>query len=177
MDPYAFIFNNAPKGALIFSNYKFSLTEYFNPSYDKHVSIYIGSKDDDIFSCKDNKKYVVESLYNNGVTITSLSNYLKDVINVKVLVLDDDLNPNSKYIMSLAADIAKGYVGTPYGFGKNNIYCFKLIAKCYELVGIELPTYKILGKRIYLSQSFTDNKQWKKIYDSNMPSFYFVEGQ
>ncbi|ADT91088.1 NlpC/P60 superfamily protein [Cotia virus SPAn232] len=172
MDPYTFISRYAPRGSVIFINYLFSLTEYFNPSYDKHVAIYLGYKDTDvntIFKCEnDDEKWIVESIYESGVTATPLFTLLKNANNVKVYILDEYNNEHSLAKMSLAADVAITFIGKPYGFGSNNLYCFKLVAECYDSVGIQLPTYNILGKRVYLSQSFIDNIQWKKIYDSDI---------
>ncbi|AAR07412.1 56R [Yaba monkey tumor virus] len=161
MDPTTFIKNYTPKGAIIFLNYRFSLTEHFNPSEDKHAAIFIGSipsKNKTTYECM-----AVESTFNNGVNTITVDNLLKDLTSVRVYILN-----STDFIskMSIASESALGFLGMPYGFGKKNMYCFKLVAECYEPLGIKTPTYKLLGKKIYLSQSFKYCNTWKKIYDS-----------
>ncbi|UZV26672.1 Nlpc/p60 superfamily protein, partial [Monkeypox virus] len=46
------------------------------------------------------------------------------------------------------------------------MYCFKLVAECYKNAGIDTSSKRILGKDIFLSQNFTDDNRWIKIYDS-----------
>ncbi|AAF17933.1 gp051R [Rabbit fibroma virus] len=168
MDPITFISNYAPKGSVIFINYKFSLTEFFNPSEDKHAAIYIGQSTKttyDLLHYTD-ERWIVEATYKNGVNKISVQELVQDATNIKVYILDDY---NFETKMSIAADIATSFIGTPYGFGSNNLYCFKLVADCYKTLGVVLPTYNILGKRVYLSQSFTCSKQWRRIYDFTLP--------
>ncbi|AOA33014.1 hypothetical protein GTPV_gp052 [Goatpox virus Pellor] len=173
MDPATFIKNYAPKGAVIFINYEFSLTEYFNPSEDKHAAIYIGSECTSnhvkmFLSCsKFDEKMAIEASYKNGVRLVNIDDLIKGAISVKVLTLNDVI---SQYKMGLAADNAMSFLGMPYGFGNDNIYCFKLVADSYKFLGITLPTYNILGKQIFLSQSFVNNKQWKIVYSFLRPT-------
>ncbi|ABI99220.1 hypothetical protein DpV83gp065 [Deerpox virus W-848-83] len=168
MDPITFIKFNVPKGAIIFINYRFSLTEHFNPSEDKHAAIYLGKiKKENLISCKrsfdENEVWAIEASYKNGVNLITLDELLKGALNIKIFILDDEL---SEPKMSIAADISLKFIGMPYGFGSNHIYCFKLVAESYSYLGITMPTYNILGKKIYLSQSFTHSGHWKKIYES-----------
>ncbi|ABQ43531.1 hypothetical protein [Tanapox virus] len=160
MDPIMFIKNYTPKGAIIFLNYRFSLTEHFNPSEDKHAAIFIGSI---LLKNKKSKCLAIESTFKNGVDTISIEDLLKDSISVRVYVLN---STDSISKMSIASELALGFLGVPYGFGKNNIYCFKLVAECYESLGVKIPTYRLLGKDVYLSQSFKKCNKWKKIYDS-----------
>ncbi|QQG31543.1 hypothetical protein [Swinepox virus] len=170
MDPITFIKSYVPKGAIIFINYRFSLTVHFNPSEDKHAAIYIGNLQSNCLrdgsTCAlepiDDDCYAIEASYKNGVRMINIKELLKDAKSIKILVLHDII---SDIKMAIAADIAITFIGTPYGFGKHHLYCFKLVADCYSHIGIIIPTFNILGKRIYLSQSF-DNDQWKKIYNN-----------
>ncbi|QDJ95072.1 NLPc-P60 superfamily protein [Hypsugopox virus] len=165
MDPFTFIKLYAPKGAIIFINYIFSLTEIFNPSEIKHAAIYYGHINNTVNILNNyNDVVAIEATFKNGVRRINLCDLLTDAVNVKVYVLDKDL---SKERMEFAADHAFNYLGVPYGFGSKSLYCFKLVADCYDAVCVKIPTYNILGKHIVLSQSFTKNNEWKKIYDSS----------
>ncbi|QHG62616.1 NLpc [Cetacean poxvirus 1] len=158
---------NIPKGSIIFINYYFSITRLFNPSKDKHVAIYYGKCNNTIHLnyCNINDPFVIEATCFGGVRTNTLDNFFKNNKNFKIYVLQQD--PISLLRMSIAADTAFDFVGTPYGFGSDSLYCFKLIADCYKIAGIETHFEHILGKEFVLSQSFTKNAQWKKIYDSS----------
>nr|WGO62684.1 hypothetical protein [Wadden Sea poxvirus] len=160
-----YIINNTPKGAIIFINYRFSITEHFNPSEYKHAAIYFGNllpKSLRLLS-KYTEYLAVEAVYKKGVRIIPLFDLFNDAVDITIYKLNDDININNK--MSIAADLSINFIGMPYGLGNNRLYCFKLIANCFNLVGINIDTYKILGYDIILSQSFTKNNQWKKIFD------------
>ncbi|ASK51261.1 NLPc/P60 superfamily protein [Eptesipox virus] len=167
MDPATFLKYYAPKGSIIFINYIFSLTEIFNPSEIKHAAIYYGNNHNTINILNNNNDddYVaVEATFKNGVRCVPLSELLSEAVNVKVYSLKGNLSTER---MTFAAEYAFKYLGIPYGFGSKSLYCFKLVADCYNAVHVNIPTYNILGKHIVLSQSFTKNNDWKKIYDSS----------
>ncbi|AST09275.1 virulence factor [Murmansk poxvirus] len=157
MDPMFFIKTYAPKGAVIFINYVFSLTGHFNPSIDKHAAIYYG-----IF-CSEH--LVIESTYNKVVRLIKLDDLLQGYLSVKVYILREI------DIMKTAADKALSLLGIPYGFGTNRMYCFKLVADSYKRAGINVQSKRLLGKDIFLSQCFTEDSRWIKIYDSTNESF------
>ncbi len=166
------IINHAPKGAIIFLNYKFSMTGHINPSTDKHAAIYFGYGSlSNVLNtprwilnelCED-VPIAVDATYKYGVRIVPLSDLLTDVLNAKIYVFTG-LDSESK--MSMAANSAIGLVGTPYGFKKNNMYCFKLIADCYNSVGVSVSPERFLWKEIFLGDNFTKDDKWEKLYDS-----------
>ncbi|WKW64864.1 Nlpc/p60 superfamily protein, partial [Monkeypox virus] len=57
----------------------------------------------------------------------------------------------------------------------DRMYCFKLVAECYKNAGIDTSSKRILGKDIFLSQNFTDDNRWIKIYDSNNLTFWQID--
>ncbi|AEN03652.1 NlpC/P60 superfamily protein [Yokapox virus] len=153
MDPMYFIKTYAPRGSIIFINYGLSMTSHFNPSIDKHAAIYYG-----VFFTE---HLVVESTFNKVVRLRKLEDLLKGYISVKVYILKDI------DIMYAAADNSITLLGIPYGFGNNKMYCFKLVATCYKLSGFFINSKMLLGKDIFISQCFTEDSRWIKIYDSN----------
>ncbi|ANS71145.1 nlpc/p60 superfamily protein [Pteropox virus] len=169
---YEFIKAYVPRGAIIFVNSWHSLTEQFNPSNDKHAAIYFGDKlcthllktrcvsYDNI--C-DSTLYAIESTAVKGAHIIPLKTLITKS-DIKIYILDNFDSPYK--IMEQAADNALELVGAPYGFNSNNLYCFKMVANCFEAAGVDVSTYRLLGKDIYLSQSFTNDPKWKKIYSS-----------
>ncbi|CCD83233.1 conserved hypothetical pox protein required for murine virulence [Squirrelpox virus] len=168
----------APRGAVIFTNTPFSLTSHLNPSEDKHAAIYIGfgsvSRMLSVTGLAsaavcDEQPSVVESTVLTGVHVLSLESLLRDTTSVRVYVLDGDhghLAAPAADVMAEAADAAFDMVGTPYGFGVNSMYCFKMVAACYARAGVDVLTERILGRDVVLSQSFKRDPRWRKMYDS-----------
>ncbi|AWU47101.1 NLPc/P60 superfamily protein [Sea otter poxvirus] len=176
MNAQTFIESYSPRGAIIFVNSFYSLTEPFNPSEDKHIAIYFGTGlathllksrgynySDKIHDVCDDVSYVIESTAMRGSHILKLTDLIKNA-NIKVYILHNV--SKSIQLMAQAADNALELVGVPYGFSYSKLYCFKMVADCYRAVGINVNTYKLLYRDVYLSQSFTRDYKWYKIYDS-----------
>ncbi|AKJ93713.1 nlpc/p60 superfamily protein [Raccoonpox virus] len=158
MNPIDFIKQYAPRGSIIFINYNMSLTSHFNPSIEKHVGIYYGM----VLS----EHFVVESTYRKGVRLVTLDTFFEGYLSTKVYMLENI------QVMKTAADTSLSLLGIPYGFGDDRMYCFKLVAGAYKNAGIEISSKRLLGKDIFLSQNFTDDDRWIKIYDSQNLSFW-----
>ncbi|ADZ24093.1 hypothetical protein CPXV_AUS1999_867_089 [Cowpox virus] len=161
MDPVNFIKTYAPRGSIIFINYTMSLTSHLNPSIEKHVGIYYGT----LLS----EHLVVESTYRKGVRIVPLDSFFEGYLSAKVYMLENI------QVMKIAADTSLTLLGIPYGFGHDRMYCFKLVAECYKNAGVDTSSKRILGKDIFLSQNFTDDNRWIKIYDSNNLTFWQID--
>ncbi|ARE67661.1 SWPV1-137 [Shearwaterpox virus] len=168
------LFDFIAPGALILSASHNSIMNLFNPSEEKHSSLYMGSGIID-FIFNNNIDFPVKGLNNftryiiefntSGMSVIPVDKFMLDREYVKLYYYTEGLFPNYD-IMRNALIYAFTNVSKEYGFGKNKTYCFKMIADCYYHLGIEVKPYKILGKYIYLSQSFSEDNRWFKVVDT-----------
>ncbi|QRI42865.1 hypothetical protein [Mudlarkpox virus] len=168
------LFDFVAPGALILSASYNSIMNLLNPSEEKHSSLYMGSGIID-FILNNNIDFPVKGLNNfiryviefntSGMAIIPVDKFMLDRKYVKLYYYTEGLFPNYD-IMKKALIYAFTNVNKEYGFGKSKTYCFKMIADCYYHLGIEVKSYKILGKYLYLSQSFSEDNRWFKVVDT-----------
>ncbi|QRY18943.1 ORF-73 [Teiidae poxvirus 1] len=168
------LFDYVAPGALILSTSSYSIINFFNPSEEKHSSLYFGSGlvdfirnnqiDIPITQLNNFTKYIIE-FNTSGMRIIPLGTFISGRKYVKIYYFMEGIFPNYK-IMKDALSKTFVNISKEYGFSKNKTYCFKMIADCYYDVGITVRPFKILGKYIYLSQSFSEDYRWYKVVDT-----------
>ena len=85
------------------------------------------------------------------------------------------MRPKDQKMAEEAVHKAKALVGTPYDFDFNTgdseeVYCFELVARSYPEIDFKKFTQKKLGfitKTTYLSESFTENENFEKVFEFN----------
>ncbi|UWX11300.1 CRPV-191 [Crowpox virus] len=169
------LFDYVAPGALILSSSSSSIVNLINPSKEKHSSLYIGSGIID-FILKNNIDFPIKGLNNfiryiiefntSGMAIIPIDIFMADRKYVKIYYYAEGLFP-SYDIMKKALTYAFTNVNKEYGFGRNKTYCFKMVADCYYNLGIGVKSYKMLGKYLYLSQSFSEDGRWFKVVDTS----------
>lgn len=183
------LFDYIAPGAVMLSQSNHSIVNFFNPSEEKHSSLYFGYGIVD-FIIKNDINFSINGLNNftnyiiefntSGFAIIPLREFMLDRKYVKVYYYMEGIFPNYR-LMEDTVKQAFLYANKEYGFGKNKTYCFKMIADCYLDIGINVKPYKILGKYLYLSQSFCDDDRWTKVLDTltgenliTRNSYYFI---
>lgn len=164
----------ACRGAVIFSNSKTLLSSYFNPSEEKHASLYFGRGlvsflanrgiQYPVAGLDDSQQYVLE-FNTNGMRAVSLDEFLQSKVSVKVYYYTESCEP-AVSVMDFATEFAFDELRKRYGFGHSASYCFKMVAHCYARAGVTVAPETLLWKDVILSQSFTRDVHWMCVYDS-----------
>ncbi|ALA62461.1 hypothetical protein [Turkeypox virus] len=168
------LFDGVAPGALVLSTSNNSIINFFNPSEEKHSSLYIGPGIIDLIienyidfptHIFDNyTKYMIE-VNTSGMEIIPLNTFISNKKYIKVYYFMEGIFPDYK-VMKEALIQSFTNSRKEYGLSKNKTYCFKMIADCYRDIGIMVKSYKILGRHLYLSQSFSSDNRWFKIIDT-----------
>ncbi|AVD69220.1 ORF101 [Saltwater crocodilepox virus] len=161
-------------GAVLFTTCDYSLRNYLNPSRDKHAGIYLGAGVLDLIA-REREAYPVAGLDNEtayvaefdtaGFRLLGLCDFLADKTRVKVYHYVDPA------VMARAARHVFDAAGKRYGFSARNSYCFKFIADCYLREGVETAR---VHPPFILSQNFTDDERWTRVFDSATPGVDFL---
>uniref|UniRef100_A0AAU7E201 Protein OPG091 n=1 Tax=Rousettus bat poxvirus TaxID=3141933 RepID=A0AAU7E201_9POXV len=164
----------ACRGAVLFSNSKTLFSGYFNPSVEQHASMYFGPSlvsflvsrriPFPLAGLDDATAYVIE-FNTEGMRAVPLDAFIASRVSVKVYYYTEACMPASE-VMSLAAAFAFDELDKRYGLGDSASYCFKMVAHCYARAGVPIATETLLGKDVVLSQSFTQDARWLRVYDS-----------
>ncbi|AAC55190.1 MC062R [Molluscum contagiosum virus subtype 1] len=163
------------RGAVLFSTTRYVLSNYFNPSEEKHAAIYFGRelpefllRERVLFPCpdglRDDEHYVLE-FNTQGMRAVPLRDFLHARHSLKVYYYTDAAVPDTE-TMARAAGFAFDDMEKDYGFGPDMSYCFKTVARCYARVGVRVRALSLLGRGVVLSQSFTRDPRWLCVYDS-----------
>ncbi|ATI21000.1 NLPc/P60 superfamily protein [Western grey kangaroopox virus] len=176
--------NYVARGAVIFSNSYGSLTDYFNPSEEKHSALFFGSGLVDYLLARrivyplagltNEDCYIVE--FNvSGMRAVPLEEFLGTKSSVRVYYYMRSVFP-ALDVMEEAIAFAFSDADKDYGFGSTKSYCFKTVSNCYAQVGVRVEPVNLLGREIVLSQSFTGDERWQKVMDSDTGEVVLLAG-